>query len=186
MLLRRGLTVLVGAVSQLYQGDLDFGRHVVDRLAPERLGPDVTVMMLDYGAVAVAQDLQDLRPGKLVLVGAAVRGRPPGTLERRRVAPLALSPRDVRQAVAEAVTGYVGIDLVLEVATGLGSLPRDTVTIELEPVDVAPSERMSATAQALLARARDLVTEEARQGAPTPADGSRRARPPSRAPGLRP
>jgi hypothetical protein len=187
VLVRRGLTVLVGAVSQLYQGDLDFGRRVLDGLPDE---PGVAVAMLDYGAVAVAQDLQDLRPGALVLVGAAARGRPPGTLERHRIAPPELSAADVRTAIAEAVTGYVGLDLLIDVAAGLGALPASTVTIELEPVDVWPSERLSPPAEAALAPARRMVISEARRrlrAAPAPAGGSppvRHAR--SRAPGLRP
>jgi hydrogenase maturation protease len=172
------VTVLVGGVSQLYQADFDFGRVVVERLAGEELGDGVGVVRLDYGAVAVAQELEDLRPDALVLVGAAERGRRPGTLERRRIDPPALSPAQVRQAVAEAVTGYVGIDLVIEVASGLGALPRDAVAIELEPVLHGPGERLSPDAQAALGPALELVRAEVTRAGRGPADGPPPASPP--------
>ena len=115
---------------------------------------------LHYGAVAVAQRLEDLRPDLLILVGAVVGGRPPGTVERRVVEQ---APRDaaaVQRAVGDAVTGYVGIDLVLEVAAGLGALPPEAIAIEVEPASVASSEELSAEGAAGLERALELVREE--------------------------
>jgi Ni,Fe-hydrogenase maturation factor len=101
------VTVLVGGVGQLYQGDLDLGRLAAERLAAEALGPDVLVEELHYGAVAVAQRLEELRPRALVLVGAVARGRRPGTVERRLIRNLHLPPERVQRAVGDAVTGYV-------------------------------------------------------------------------------
>jgi hydrogenase maturation protease len=153
------VTVVVGGVGQLYQGDLDFARAVIERLPDE---DGVLVTEFDYGAVAVAQELLDLRPAALILVGAAERGRAPGTLERRRVEPLLLSPSQVRQAVAEAVTGYVSIDLVLEVASGLGALPAHAVVIDFEPALTGPSPELSPAASAAIDRAVALVADEVR------------------------
>ncbi|MDQ4071511.1 MAG: hypothetical protein M3088_01365, partial [Actinomycetota bacterium] len=144
------MTVLVGGVYQLYQGDLDLGRVAVGRLSQAGLGPGVYVEELSYGAVAVAQRLEDLRPGALVLVGAAERGRAPGTVERRRHEPLDLRPEQAQVAVGEAVVGYVSLDLLLEVASGLGALPKRTVAIEAEPVSLEPSEELSPPAEAAL------------------------------------
>lgn len=154
------MTVLVGGVAELYQGDLDFGRHVVERLVDGGVDGGAIVEDLSYGAVAVSQRLQDLRPAALVLVGSCARGRPPGTLERRRHHPLAPTPMQARQSVAEAITGYVTIDLVLEVASALGSLPRRTVTIELEPVASDPAEQLSSEAAAAVEPALALVRAE--------------------------
>ena len=67
------MTVLVGGVSELFQGDLDLGRLAVARLLDEDLGPGVLVEDLHYGAVAVAQRLEEVRPDTLVLVGAVRR-----------------------------------------------------------------------------------------------------------------
>lgn len=159
------MTTLVGGVSELYQGDLDLGRVAVERLAAVDLGADVLVEDLHYGGVAVAQRLEELGPDTLILVGAAARGREPGTVERRRIAEVDLSPDEMQVAVADAVTGYVSIDLVVEVAWGLGVLPPRTVAIEVEPTPTSgPSAELSAPARAGLTRACDLVCVEVRRG----------------------
>lgn len=154
---------LVGGVAQLYQGDLDLGRRAVEYLAGDDLGCDVVVEDLHYGAVAVAQRLEELRPEALVLVGAEGRGRPAGTVERRRVRPPQRAPAEVQRSVAEAVTGYVTIDLVVDVAAGLGVLPARTVLVEVEPARTDPCTELSAEAEAGLERAVDLVRAEVRR-----------------------
>lgn len=154
--------VLVGGVGQLFQGDLDLGRRAVDRLAVE-VGDseEVRVEELHYGAVAVAQRLEELEPRALVLVGAEARGdRPPGTVVRRVVEPTALDPEAVQRAVGDAVTGYVAIDLVVEVAQGLGCLPEDTVVIEVEPERTASSEELTPAATRALDEAVAMVAAE--------------------------
>jgi len=148
--------VLVGGVAQLYQGDLDLGRLAVERLAALE-SDDVLVEELSYGAVAVAQRLEELAPERLVLVGAVARGRTPGTVERRTAAPISLKPEEVQQSVADAVTGYVHVDLVLDVAHGLGVLPADAILVEVEPAAVDPSDRLSPVAERALAEAVALV-----------------------------
>jgi hydrogenase maturation protease len=157
------VTVLVGGVGQLYQGDLDLGRLAAERLAGEALGPDVLVEDLHYGGVAVAQRLQDLRPRALVLVGAVTRDRPPGMVERRRIRDLRLPPEQVQRAVADAVTGHVTLDLVIEVAAGFGALPARTTAVEVEPGRVEPTERLSLNAGRALESAIGLVRAEVRR-----------------------
>lgn len=155
--------VLVGGVGQLYQGDLDLGRRAAERLATERFGGRVLVEDLYYGAIAVAQRLEDLRPHTLILIGAERRGRTPGTVERRRVEGVGLDTEEVGTAVRDAGTGYVTLGLVLEVAGGLDALPPRTVAIEVEPVTTAPSEHLSAEAATGLERALALVRAEVRR-----------------------
>jgi len=152
--------ILVAGVAELYQGDLDLGRVAVERLAAEEFGDDVLVEELSYGAVAVAQRLEDVRPDVLVLVGATARGREPGSVRRRELGPSELTPQELQLAVGDAVTGYVTIDLLVEVATALGALPPRIVTIEVEPISQEPAEHMTALAQAGLERALDLVRAE--------------------------
>ncbi len=156
------VVVLVGGVGELYQGDLDLGRVAVGRLAGEDLGRHVAVEDLHYGAVAVSQRLEDLRPPHLVLVGGVVRGRQPGTVERRRVQPAVLAPADFQGAIGDAVTGYVSIDLVVDVAAGFGVLPARTVTVEVEPAVTGMSEHLSPAGEAALERALELVRAEVR------------------------
>jgi hypothetical protein len=153
--------VLVGGVSQLFQGDLDLGRVAVERLLVEPpRGPDVLVEDLHYGAIAVVHRLQELSPEALVLVGAEPRGRPPGTVERRRIGELDLDPADVQVAVGDAGTGYVTLGLLVEVAWGFGVLPARTVAIEVEPASIEPGPDLSACAAAALEEALDAVRRE--------------------------
>ena len=152
--------VVVGGVGHLYQGDLDLGRVAVERLAHEDLGSQVAVEEFSYGAVAVAQRLAELKPRLLVLVGAKERGRRPGTVEKREVRPLRRASAVVQGAIADAVTGYIDLDLVLEVADGLGALPPRVVTVEVEPATTEPAEQLSPEADTGLARALELVREE--------------------------
>ncbi len=73
-----------------------------------------------------------------------------------------LSAEEIQRSIVDAVTGYVGIDLVLEVAHGLGALPEPTVTIEVEPARTEPSEHLSPEATAALVEALELVRREVR------------------------
>ena len=152
--------ILVGGVAELYQGDLDLGRLAVMRLAAEGLGDGVVVEELSYGGVAVAQHLEDLAPEVLVLIAAHPRARPPGSVERREIGPPELTPAELQLAVGDAVTGYVTIDLLIEVAQAFGVLPARTVCFEVEPASVRPSEQLTPEAQAGLEDALALVRAE--------------------------
>lgn len=145
------MTVLVGGVGELYQSDLDLGRHAVEQLSAERLGPGVLVEELHYGAIAVAQRLEELRPEVLILVGAVARERPPGAVTRARIGSLDPDPEDVQAAVRDAAVGYVGLDLLLDVCAGFGALPRRTVVFEVEPARTGPSDELSGEARDALA-----------------------------------
>lgn len=157
------MTVFVGGVSELFQRDLDLGRLAVERLLTEDLGHDVLVEELHYGAVAVAQRLEDIRPDTLVLISAVRRDRAPGIVERRRVDPPELTPAEVQAAVGDAVTGYVHVDLVIEIASSFGALPRRTVSVEVEPEIVESGEGLSGSAALGLVTALDLVRAEVRR-----------------------
>jgi hypothetical protein len=157
------VSVLVGGVSELFQSDLDLGRLAVERLRGEDLGHGVAVEELHYGAVAVAQRLEELRPGALVLVSAVRRGRAPGTVERRRLDPPELDPAQAQAAVGDAVTGYVHPDLVVEIAAALGVLPARTVAVEVEPAATGHGEGLSAAAARGLDQALEVVRREVRR-----------------------
>ena len=158
------LVVLIGGVGELFQGDLDLGRVAVERLQAEGgLGEHVLVEDLHYGAVAVAQRLQEVKPSHLVLIGGLVRGRVPASVHRRRVDGTAFDPADMQMAVGDAVTGYVSIDLVVEVAAGLGVLPERTITIEVEPVSVALCDQLSPEVVDAMDQVLDLVRAEVRR-----------------------
>lgn len=156
------VATVVGGVGELYQGDLDVGRRVADVLATEDLGPEVVVEDMFYGAVAVVQRIEDLDPDSLILVAGVARDRQPGTIHRRRVAPPRLDAAQLQIAVGDAVTGYVALDLVVEVAAGLGALPDRVVAVEVEPIDLGPSEQLSPGVAALLPDVVERVRREVR------------------------
>ena len=152
--------ILVGGVAELYQGDLDLGRVAVERLAAEDLGNDVHVEELSWGAVTVSHRLVDLAPDALVLVAAHARGRVPGSVERREVEPSRAPVEELQLAVGDAITGYVTVDLLIDVTSALGTLPPRTVAIEVEPASTEPGEELTPQAQAGLEEALALVRAE--------------------------
>lgn len=154
-----GLTLVVGGVGELFQGDLDLGRLVVERLA-EQPRRGVVVEDFCYGAIAVTARLEELAPDALVLVAAKERGRAPGTVTRRLVEPLDLDAETLQVAVGDAGTGYVDLDLTLEVAWGFGALPARTVAIEVEPAVVEPREGLSAPCREAMGAVLELVERE--------------------------
>ncbi len=111
----------------------------------------------------MAQRLEDLRPQVLLLVSAVIRGRAPGTVERRRLDPPQLDTATIQLAVGDAVTGYVHPDLVVEIATAFGVLPPRIVTFEVEPELVAPGEGLSAGGADALEQVLQLVRTEIRR-----------------------
>jgi hypothetical protein len=153
--------VLVGGVGELYQGDLDFGRHAAGQLAEMDLGRDAVVEELHYGAIAVAQRIAELRLSALVLIGACPGGEAPGSVRRRRIRDHRPSVAEFQNSMGGAATGYVGIDLILDVAAGLGVLPARTVTIELEPVNTGSAAALSPEATRALPQAVGLARAEA-------------------------
>lgn len=157
------MSVLVGSVSELFQSDLDAGRYLVERLADVDLGPDVRVESLHYGAIAVAQTIQDINPGTLVLASAIARERRPGSITRYLLPPVLLTPEETQVAVGDAVTGYVSPDLLIEVAAGLGALPPRVIVFEIEPVLVGPGDRMSPEVGAAVDELIGLVRTEVRR-----------------------
>lgn len=105
--------------------------------------------------------MEELQPERLILVGAECRGLTAGTISRRAIDPA--PPDNAQEAVEQAVTGYVSIELVLSVATALGVLPRRTLVIEVEPKTTESSEDISAEASRALTEVVNQIQLEARR-----------------------
>ena len=102
--------------------DLDFGRQLVDCLQQLDWPDDVVVEDLSCSVPLVLHRLQELRPAKVVLLGAVPRDLdPPATIRRYR-------PDDEAVDVAQ-------LDHTLKAARQWGGLPPDTVVIEVEPAE---------------------------------------------------
>lgn len=128
--------VLVGGIGLPWRRDLDFGTQFVRRVEDLDWPHRVIIEDLSYAAHRVLHRLQDLTPGKVVLVGAMPRAAdPPGTVRRY---PLDLTPppdEEVHERLTEAVGGVIDLDHTLAVVRYWRAFPIDTVVIEVEPGD---------------------------------------------------
>lgn len=132
---RRAPRTLVGGVGYRFLRDFSVGPVLADRLAGEVWPEGVTVEDLGYGPVAVLQRLQGEKPpfDRLVLVGAARRGRPAGTVTAYRWDGSLPDAEEIQARVSEAVTGVVDLDNLVVVLGALGGAPPDMVLVEVEP-----------------------------------------------------
>lgn len=134
----RPCRALVGGFGRPGMRDLDFGRHVVDCLQQLDWPEDVIVEDLSCSAPLVLHRLHELRPAKVVLVGAAARDLdPPGTLRRYRVDLAPPPPDAVQESVEQTVMGVVDLDHTLAMARHWGGLPVETTVIEVEPAEAS-------------------------------------------------
>lgn len=153
-----GLVTLVGGVSELYQSDMDLGRHVVEAL--DVVGPGTYVEDLSYGAIPFVHRLQELDPDVLVLVGAIERDRAPGTVHRHVVTEVDRTPEQLQQSVGDAYVGYVDLDLATDVAHAMEVLPPRTVVVEVEPAVTGSGTELSEVAEAAVVDAVRAVERE--------------------------
>src|SRR5919199_3449130 len=138
--------VLIGGVGYRWQGDASWGLIASDELARLEWPPGVEVADLGYGALYVALDLADARPpyARVILMAGVTRGREPGRLYCERWTPRAVDAGEVQERIREAGAGVIDVDHLLVIAHYLNALPRDVVCIELEPLETAGGEGLSA------------------------------------------
>ena len=152
---------LVGGYGSPGCRDLDFGERFI-RLAEALDWPTgVVVEDLSYSAHLVLHRLQELRPAKLILVGAVVTGLdPPGTVRRYVVDGAPPDSTTVHADLTDSLGGWVGLDSMLSVVRHFGGLPADTIVLEVEAADASFglgfSDELAAAIDPLL----DVVREE--------------------------
>jgi hydrogenase maturation protease len=153
--------VLIGGVGYRWQRDASFGLAVSDALSSLEWPPGIEVADLGYGALYVAQDLADADPPytRLVLVAGVERGRTPGQVYRGTWGGSLADADEIQARIREAGAGVLDLDHLLVIASYFGALPREVITLELEPVDVSGGEGLSPSATALL----PSVIEQARE-----------------------
>jgi hypothetical protein len=110
------------------------GPDLMERLRALRWRDGVEVREMNWGPVAIVQDLQalDQLPTRVVLVGARDRGWPPGTVRSRHWQGGALEPAAVQRRMFEAVTGVISLDNLLVIGTQFRVWPAQTYTVELQ------------------------------------------------------
>jgi hydrogenase maturation protease len=107
--------VLVGGLGYQFLRDDSVGPYMARRLAAR--APDgVEVEDLSYHPVGLVHNLQERpRYERLVVVAAARRGRPPGTIRAYRWNRKLPPPDEIQARVSEAVTGVISLDNLLVV-----------------------------------------------------------------------
>ena len=128
---------LVGGIGLPWLRDLDFGTNWLARAATLAWPDGVVLEDLSYAAHRVMHRLQELQPGRVVLLGCMPRGaEPPGTVRRYALSEVPdPDPDEVHERLGEAVGGIVDLDHTLAVCRHWGALPADTVVIEVEPAE---------------------------------------------------
>ncbi len=155
---------LVGGLGLPGLRDLDFGRQVVRYLEHLEWPGGVVVEDLSCAAHLVLHRVQELRPAKVVLGGAAVRGAPPGSVRRYRLDLAPPPPDAVHEGLSASVNGMADLDHTLAVVRHWGGFPSDTVVVEVEPSDCSfgPgfSEELGDSIEQVLAMVREEVGGE--------------------------
>jgi hydrogenase maturation protease len=158
-----GGTVLVAGVGNIFLGDDGFGVEVARRLGAVSL-PD-GVQVGDYGTsgMHLAYDLADQGYGTTILVDAAPRGEPPGTLTV-----LEIRPEDRAELAAaggpQLLNGHgMQPEVVLGVLDMLGAEAGRILVVACEPASAEPGMGLSAPVEAAVDEAVRLVTRLATQ-----------------------
>ena len=154
--------VLVGGVGLPWLRDLDFGTQFIRRVTDLDWPEGVVVDDLSYAAHRVLHLLQELRPQKVVLVGAMPRDvDPPGTIRRYKLDLTPPPDQEVIDRLGEAVGGIIDLDHTLAIIRYWKALPEDTVVIEVEPADrsfgLGFSSEVEASVEPILAMVREEV-----------------------------
>lgn len=128
--------MLVGGIGLPWLRDLDFGTQWINRVSHLDWPPHVLIEDLSYAAHRVLHRLQELKPARVLLIGAMPRDiDPPGTI-RKYTLDLTPPPDDeVHDRLAEAAGGIIDLDHTLAVCRYWNAFPPDTVVIEVEPAD---------------------------------------------------
>jgi hydrogenase maturation protease len=153
-----GQRILVAGVGNVFLGDDGFGVEVVRHLAGRPLPAGVEVVDVGIRGVHLAYELLD-GCDLLILVDAAARGEPPGT-----VSLIEVEPGDVDAAPALIDAHGLAPDDVLGLVQRLGGRPGRTLVVACEPADLGPGMELSAPARAAVPDAVRLVETIVRGG----------------------
>ena len=165
--------VLVGGLGLPWLRDLDYGTQFVRRIEGESWPKGVYVEDLSFSAHRVLDRLKELKPHKVILVGAMPRDVDPAGTIRRYI--LDLTPpdeADLAERLGESIGGIIDLDHTLAIGKWGKGFPPDTVVIEVEPGDrsfgLGFSEEVEASVDKVLA----LIKEELGMTGPSGVDSS--------------
>ena len=153
--------VLIGGVGLPWRRDLDLGRLLMEKIEGSDWPDDVLVEDLSYSAHRVMHTLQEIQPQKLVLVGASSKGRKPGEITTSSIEDWNDSDdEDVVARLGESVGGVIDLDHIVIVNRHFGSLPQDTVVIEVEAGDQSFGTGYSSDVEDVIPRILEAIRQE--------------------------
>lgn len=160
--------VLVAGVGYSFLRDWSVGPKVVTMLQERSWPPGVDIDDWSFGPIDGVYRLRAADPpfDRVVFFGAIERGRPVGSVVRRRWDRSELpSPEIVQERVGEAISGVISLDNLVFVCAAFNALPEDVVLIEVEPlVDESYGDGFSAAVEAALPELVAYIEEEAARG----------------------
>ena len=133
---RPGCT-LVGGIGLPWLRDLDFGTNWLARAAELSWPDEVVLEDLSYSAHRVLHRIQELEPGRVILLGCMPRGVDrPGTIRQYRLGDVPpAGTEEVHERLAESVGGIIDLDHTVAVCRHWGALDDEVIIIEVEPED---------------------------------------------------
>lgn len=154
--------VLVGGVGYSNLRDQSAGPMAIARMSD--LGEGVDVEDVSYSSIDLLFLLQRREPyAALILVTAASRGDPPGTVRVARWTPPPVDPESLQARIAETLTGVIDAENHLHVLEHFGALPERALVVEIEPSEQTWGEALSPEVERGVAeavgRVRALVAE---------------------------
>lgn len=152
--------VLVAGVGYRNLRDLSVGPLAIDRFGSSNQAIDVED--LSYGPIDVLFLLQRRQPyAAAIFIAAVQRGREPGAVTQTRWTAPVTTAEALQERVAEAVTGVISIDNLLQICAHFRALPADVTLIEIEPSDEGWGEALSADGEKALDAAVAMARLEA-------------------------
>lgn len=126
--------VLVGLIGFYpFVESYPLGTAFVDRLKAPPWPKDACIQEMNWGPVAIVQDLEARasRPERVVLVTAVDRGLPAGTIQCRRWMGGPMDTQELQARMFEAVTGVIHVDNLLAIGQHFGIWPDEVITVEV-------------------------------------------------------
>jgi hydrogenase maturation protease len=144
--------VLVAGVGNVFLRDDAFGSEVARLLAGRPSEPGVAIKDFGIRGVHLVYELLD-GCDLFVLVDAAPRGNPPGTITVLEVDPSDCAPAEEPALMTVPVMDGHGLapDEVFAMLASMGGRPGRSLVVACEPGDVSPGMGLSAEVQAAFA-----------------------------------
>lgn len=160
---RKRRRIVVGGIGLPWLRDLDFGTQFIRRIEGETWPKGVYIEDLSYAGHRVLDRLKELRPHKVILVGAMPRDvDPAGTIRRYKLDhnPPPEPDADLQERLAEAASGIIDLDHTLAIVRWGKGFPLDTVVIEVEPGDRSFGLGFSDEVEAIVDEVLALIRQE--------------------------